>query len=155
MIEYKEITSLDDIDIEKLLNVCYACLFTMQGEYPEKVTYNKEVMFDTIKRHVESKNHCLIVAYESGNIVAVTSAVIVSYPHSQQLRGHVNFLYILPGYRNGEFGSEMITKIEEWAVSKNAVEVTAGDVGIDLKRNENVFSNSVWNNRGCWYTKKF
>lgn len=155
MIEYREVDSLDNIDIENLLTVCYGCVMTMQGEYPEKVKYNKEVMLETLKRAVKSDKHSLIVVYESGNIVAVSSAVLVSYPHSEQLRGHVNFLYILPGYRNGEFGAEIITKLEQWAISKGAVEITAGDVGIDLKRNENVFSNSVWDNRGFWYTKKF
>lgn len=153
--ECREITDLESVDIENMLTVCYGCILTMKGEYPDRVKYNKTVMLDTLKRVVKSDKHSLIAAYESGNLVGLIGTVIVSYPHSEQLRGHVMFLYILPGYRNGEYGSTMVSEAERWAISKGAVEITAGDVGIDLKMNDNSFSQSLWDNRGFWYTKKF
>lgn len=153
MNDFRIIDSLDDLT--KLIVVCNGSFHTMQGEFPSGLRFDESVAEEYLTRAITSKRHCVIVAYESENPVAVMVVALVSYPFSSAIRAHVCTISILPGYRNGEFGKEMIKLASEWAVDHGAVEISAGDVGIDLKRNDNIFENESWTDRGRWYSRTF
>lgn len=153
MEEFRIVENTDEL--ARLVTICNGSFHTMQGEFPAGLRFDDKVTAEYLTRAINSVNHCVVVAYESGNPVGVLISALVSYPFSNALRAHVSVIAVLPGYRNGEFGKNMIDKACEWAVSRGAIEITAGDVGIDLKRNDNIFENDNWTNRGYWYSRKF
>jgi GNAT superfamily N-acetyltransferase len=155
MEEFKIIQNLEDIDMSRLITVCNGSYHTMQGEYPTGLKFNEQITAEYLTRAILSKNHCVVVAFESNNPVGVATAALVSYPFSAALRAHVSIVALLPGYRNGEFGRNIITHVCSWAIERGALEITAGDVGVDLKRNDNIFEEENWTNRGFWYSRKF
>lgn len=152
MEQFKIIDRVENID--KLTTVCNGSFNTMQDEYPAELKFDPRVASEYLTRAILSDNHCLVVAYESDNPVGVMIAALLSYPFSAALRAHVSLVALLPGYRNGDFGKKMLDEVCVWALKKKAVEITAGDVGIDLKRNDNIFESENWVNRGYWYSRK-
>lgn len=152
MEQFKIIDSVENLD--RLISVCNGSFNTMQGEYPTELKFDPRVASEYLTRAILSDNHCLVVAYESDNPVGVMTAALLSYPFSVAVRAHVSLVALLPGYRNGDIGKKMLDEVSSWASKKGAIEITAGDVGIDLKRNDNMFESESWTNRGYWYSRK-
>jgi GNAT superfamily N-acetyltransferase len=117
--------------------------------------YDPDVMLQTIKEYTISPDACWFNAYDGTRIVGLVAGYVMQLPWSTRLTAHVQFIFLLPAYRNLANGHRLLKEFEGWAAELGCTSISGGDIGIDTERTRVFYASAGYSERGCNLTKEF
>lgn len=102
--------------------------------------YDENSMIETVRLYAVNYEYTWLNAYEGQRIVGFIAGYLTTSPWNKELvTANVAFVYLLPTHRSLENFKSLMKGLEEWAFMCGAVEVTAGDIGIDIERRQKLY----------------
>jgi len=116
--------------------------------------YDENSVIQSIRNRVIAPDACWFSLLDNARPVGFISASLTQAPWNFEiLYAHIEMIYVLKEKRSMDAFRKLTTAIEEWALSMDATNITAGDIGIDPERSKRVYT-SVGFTEGCFMTKE-
>ena len=102
--------------------------------------YDENSMIETIKLYAINYEYIWLNAYEGQRVVGFIGGYLSQSPWNNQLvTANVGFIFLLESHRTLENFRMLLNSFEEWARTCKCVEITAGDIGIDIERRKKLY----------------
>lgn len=102
--------------------------------------YDENSMVMTVRSHASRVDHCWFNAYEGQRPIGFVGGFLSQCPWNEKiLTANIAFIYMLPSHRSLENFNQLLAAFEEWSRTMRAVEITAGDIGIDIDRSRRLY----------------
>lgn len=116
--------------------------------------YDHNSVIETIKEHASHWDHCWFNAYDNTRPVGFVAGYASQCPWNKNIiEANISFIYLLDSHKNMDNFRQLLQKFEEWAKMIKATSITAGDIGIDPKRTEKLYSHFGFKS-GVWMGKE-
>lgn len=116
--------------------------------------YDQDAVIESMKNFTINPNYFWVNGYDNGRPVGFIAGYLCPIPWSKHMTAHIQFIYMLPNYRNLVNGKQLVNEFETWAKALGAVRISAGDIGIDTERTRTFYQQLEFADTGCWLTKE-
>lgn len=102
--------------------------------------YDENSIINTIRNYSIAPQYVWFNLYDGQRPVGFIAGFVgqKAWNHGLMI-GNISFIYILPTHRSMPVFKQLVDKFAEWAKSFNCVQITAGDIGIDIERSRAVY----------------
>lgn len=102
--------------------------------------YDENSMIETIRTYASKYEYVWFNAYEGQRPVGFIGGYLTENPWNHSLvTANISFVFLLKSHRTLENFKMLMAKFEEWARLCEAVEISAGDIGIDIPRSQKLY----------------
>lgn len=116
--------------------------------------YDVNAVIETIKLYSSHHEYFWYNAYEGERPVGFVAGCITKSPWSNtRFNCHIDMIYLLESHRSLAHFRLLLDRVEEFARTIGAKEITAGDLGIDLERTKKVYGHFDFK-EGLWMSKE-
>ena len=115
--------------------------------------YVEDHVLETIRQYSTHYEYCWLNAYDGQRPVGLIAGYICKAPWGPTYHAHCELIFLLESHRTMDNFKTLLKGFEEWARICGAVEMTAGDIGINTERNRRIFG-ALGFTEGCWLSKE-
>lgn len=102
--------------------------------------YDENSVINTIKEFSVQWSHAWFNLYDGQRPVGFIAGYLTNQPWNEDIvTANIGFLYIMESHRNLDNLKLLMKEFEEWARLSEAVEITGGDIGIDIERSKKIY----------------
>jgi hypothetical protein len=102
--------------------------------------YDENSMIETVRLYASNNDYTWLNIYEGQRPIGFVAGYASSCPWNKNiLSANIAFIFLLESHRTLENFRQLMAGFEEWARFIQAVEVTAGDIGIDMERRQRLY----------------
>lgn len=102
--------------------------------------YDENSMVMTVRTYASKVEYCWFNAYEGQRPVGFVGGFLSQCPWNEKiLTANIAFIYMLPSHRSLDNFKQLLDAFDAWAKTMKAVEITAGDIGIDIERSRRLY----------------
>jgi GNAT superfamily N-acetyltransferase len=116
--------------------------------------YDTDAVLETIRNYSIHPEFIWYNAYDGTRPVGLIAGCITKAPWSnKQIYAHIDLIFLLESHRTMDNFKQLLSKFEEWARMVGAVEITAGDIGINPERTRKLYTHFGFK-EGVWLGKE-
>lgn len=116
--------------------------------------YDEQSVITSIRQRNINPEYCWFSLLDNGRPVGFISGAVTQAPWNLDIiYAHIEMIYVLKEKRSIDAFRRLVTAFEEWAVNMDAVEITAGDIGVNPERSKRVYE-SIGFKEGCFMTRE-
>lgn len=102
--------------------------------------YDENSIINTIRNYSIAPQYVWFNLYDGQRPVGFIAGFVGQKPWNHNMMiGNISFIYILPSHRSMPVFRQLVDKFAEWAKQFNCVQITAGDIGIDIERSKSLY----------------
>jgi len=116
--------------------------------------YDHNSVLETIKTRSIHPEYCWFNLYEGQRPVGFISGCLTQAPWNNKiLYAHIELVFILESHRNLDNFKMLIDAFTKWAKQFKVVDITAGDIGINVDRTRKLYEHLGFT-QGLWMIKE-
>ena len=116
--------------------------------------YDENSVITSIRQRNINPEYCWFSLIDNARPVGFISGAITQAPWNLDIiYAHIEMIYVLKEKRNIDNFRRLVDTFEEWAINMDAVEITAGDAGINPERSKKIYE-SIGFKEGCLMTRE-
>lgn len=138
-------------ELDVTVNLC--SYYADEAKIPVE-DYDTDAVVETIREYTINPEMTWINAYDGTRPVGLIAGCITKlYWTKDHYQGHIDMVYLLESHRTLENFKRLVAEFEAWARQQGCLNVTAGDIGINLERTEKLYEHLGYK-RGLWVSKE-
>lgn len=148
-----EIRKIHPGEVDDLISIIHQYAEEAAEQMPEIAgEISDNIIVENIRAWSIQHTHNLLVAFDNTRPVGFVAGFITQMPWGSTFQASIQFLYLTESHRNMDNFRSLLEAFEDWARSRKATKVFAGDIGIDVERSRKVYG-YVGYTEGLFVTK--
>lgn len=126
-----------------------------ESPYAQTHRFEPHTLTNSLRKAMISPVYEVAVAEWSGTVVGAAYAYMADYAWCSDVRVNMEFIYVLPEYRNQGLTENLIEHMMNWSRKNQARELTAGDIGFRPRITEEFYKTQGFADSGVMLRKVF
>lgn len=127
-------------EIDVTINLCrYYYQEAVEAKPDLADTWDDNSLIDGIRQFNIDYNYTWINLYDGQRPVGFIAGYVTKHIYTTKLQTHIQYIYIMPSHRSMDNFRSLMKAFEEWTRAVGAEAITAGDIGVDPERTEQIY----------------